>query len=331
MPLPFTVVVADFLDEAGVETSVLEDFARVVVARARRTRTRCGPFVGEKPTPCSSSMTSPWSASRPSPRPRAASASSERGWVSTTWTWRPRTDTGSSSATSRITARRRWPTTRSCSSSPLARRLIQVASTPSDDGGWHYETVVGAPRLRGKTLGLVGCGRIGSATAMRARALGLDVVFYDPLVKHGTDKCSGSAGAHSLEDLLGAEPFRQRALLPRRDDAPPDRRPRPGGDAAGFVPDQHREGPDRRPAGARGGALDSGRPGRRAALDVVEREPLDDERLRSHPRVILTPHSAFYSVEGYLELRTKAAEEVRRVLQGHSPWNPVNRPVEARR
>ena len=60
-----------------------------------------------------------------------------------------------------------------------------------------------------------------------------------------------------------------------------------------------------------------------AALDVVEREPLDDERLRQHPRVLLTPHSAFYSIEGFVELRTKAAQEVRRVLLGQEPRNPV--------
>jgi phosphoglycerate dehydrogenase-like enzyme len=61
-----------------------------------------------------------------------------------------------------------------------------------------------------------------------------------------------------------------------------------------------------------------------AGLDVLEREPLDDDRLRFHPRVILTPHSAFYSVEGFVELRTKAAEEIRRVLLGQPPRNPVN-------
>ena len=70
-------------------------------------------------------------------------------------------------------------------------------------------------------------------------------------------------------------------------------------------------------------ALDSGHLAG-AGLDVVEREPLDDDRLRHHPRVILTPHSAFYSVEGFVELRTKAAEEVRRVLLGEPPRNLVN-------
>ena len=59
------------------------------------------------------------------------------------------------------------------------------------------------------------------------------------------------------------------------------------------------------------------------AVDV-EREPLDIERLRSHPRIVFTPHSAFYSVEGFQELRRKAAEEVRRILLGERPRSRVD-------
>src|SRR5207249_3804953 len=59
----------------------------------------------------------------------------------------------------------------------LARRLL-----PSDQavrrGVWSKDTYVGAPRLRGRTLGIVGCGRIGSALALRAKVLGMRVVFY---------------------------------------------------------------------------------------------------------------------------------------------------------
>ena len=56
-----------------------------------------------------------------------------------------------------------------------------------------------------------------------------------------------------------------------------------------------------------GAALDSGQVGY-AALDVVEEEPLHDERLRRHERVLLTPHAAFYSVEGFDEMRSKGVE-----------------------
>jgi phosphoglycerate dehydrogenase-like enzyme len=75
------------------------------------------------------------------------------------------------------------------------------------------------------------------------------------------------------------------------------------------------------------GALDSGRLSA-AGLDVVECEPLANERLQAHPNVLLTPHTAFYSVEGYVELRTKTAEEARRILLGEAPRNPVNSPAE---
>src|SRR5262249_43215960 len=70
-------------------------------------------------------------------------------------------------------------------------------------------------------------------------------------------------------------------------------------------------------------ALESGQVGW-AGLDVVEREPLDDEAIRNHPRVILTPHSAFYSVEGFAGVRTKGAREARRVILGEPVRNPVN-------
>ena len=49
-----------------------------------------------------------------------------------------------------------------------------------------------------------------------------------------------------------------------------------------------------------------------------------DERIRRHPRVVLTPHAAFYSAEGWVEMRTKGAEEGRRLLLGEAVRNPVN-------
>jgi phosphoglycerate dehydrogenase-like enzyme len=70
-------------------------------------------------------------------------------------------------------------------------------------------------------------------------------------------------------------------------------------------------------------ALDSGQVAY-AALDVVEVEPLADERLRKHPKVVLTPHSAFYSIEGFQEMRSKGATEARRMLTGERVRNPVN-------
>lgn len=202
----------------------------------------------------------------------------------------------------------------------LARRLVPCHEAIRA-GKWHYETAEGTPRLRGRTVGLIGCGRIGTATALRAKALGLDVVFYDPHLRQGMDKALGIRRAHRLEELLEQSHFvslhcyldeKSRHIINAQTIA----RMRPGAylinTARGPCVDEN----------ALLDALDSGHLAG-AALDVVEREPLDFPRLRDHPRILFTPHSAFYSVEGFIELRTKAAEEVRRVLLGEPPRNPV--------
>jgi D-3-phosphoglycerate dehydrogenase len=70
-------------------------------------------------------------------------------------------------------------------------------------------------------------------------------------------------------------------------------------------------------------ALDSGHLGG-AALDVVATEPLaKDSPLLHRDNVILTPHTAFYSVEALNELQTKCASDVARVLAGEKPVYPV--------
>jgi phosphoglycerate dehydrogenase-like enzyme len=206
----------------------------------------------------------------------------------------------------------------------VARRLVPC-HTAIRAGTWHYASALGTPRLRDRVLGLVGCGRIGTATALRAKALGMDVVFFDPLVKRGVDKALGIRRANTLDELLAQSHFVSlHCYLDQTTyhliNAQSLARMRPGSylinTARGGVVDSV----------ALIAALDSGQIAG-AALDVVEREPLDDERLRFHPNVIFTPHSAFFSEEGFIELRTKAAEEVRRILIGEAPWNAVNRPT----
>jgi D-3-phosphoglycerate dehydrogenase len=61
-----------------------------------------------------------------------------------------------------------------------------------------------------------------------------------------------------------------------------------------------------------------------AALDVLSQEPPTASPMLGRDNVILTPHMSFYSVESLVELQTKAAEEVVRVLTGQLPRNPVN-------
>jgi D-3-phosphoglycerate dehydrogenase len=203
----------------------------------------------------------------------------------------------------------------------LARRLMP-ADRAIRSGNWDVTTAFGAPRLRGRTLGILGCGRIGTAMALRGKALGMRVVFYDPYQPDGLNKALGVERVHRLDDLLAQAEFLSLHC-------PLTRETHHLLNAATLA---------RLPAGvyvintARGpcvdvpalcDALDSGHIAY-AALDVVEREPLDDERLRRHPRVLMTPHTAFYSVESFREMRAKGAEEARRLVLGEPVCNPVN-------
>lgn len=53
------------------------------------------------------------------------------------------------------------------------------------------ENSVGSKKMRGSVLGILGCGRVGTAVGLRAKAFGLHVIFYDPFIKEGLDKALG--------------------------------------------------------------------------------------------------------------------------------------------
>ena len=203
----------------------------------------------------------------------------------------------------------------------IARRFLPAQQSVRD-GKWDFSVAIETPRLRGRTLGIIGCGRIGTAMVLRAKAVGLRVVIYDPIKPDGLEKSLGVERVHRLEDLLKQSEFvsvhcpltpqtkhilnaKTLALMPKGAYVINTARG-PCVDANGLLE-----------------ALDSGHVAY-AALDVVEAEPLADERVRKHPRIVLTPHTAFYSVEGYQEMRSKGAEEARRILKGEAVRNPVN-------
>ncbi len=71
-------------------------------------------------------------------------------------------------------------------------------------------------------------------------------------------------------------------------------------------------------------ALDAGTIGRRGAGRDDQGAADKIRRCLGRPNVIITPHTSFYSEESLVDLQTKAAEEVVRVLQGQAPRNPVN-------
>lgn len=61
------------------------------------------------------------------------------------------------------------------------------------------EAAAGCARIRGDTLGIVGIGRIGSAVALRAKAFGFNVIFYDPYLPDGIEKSLGLTRVYTLQ------------------------------------------------------------------------------------------------------------------------------------
>ena len=91
----------------------------------------------------------------------------------------------------------------------LARGIQQFNTRLRDlPDPWMYHVFAPIHRLRGRTFAIVGLGRIGIATALRAKAVGMDVAFYDPYRQDGFDKALGIRRVESIEAL-----FRQAFVL----------------------------------------------------------------------------------------------------------------------
>jgi D-3-phosphoglycerate dehydrogenase / 2-oxoglutarate reductase len=200
-------------------------------------------------------------------------------------------------------------------------RKVPFSNSLVQSGRWEVPPVVPLRRLEGQVLGLVGFGNIPRALTPKAKAFGLKVITYDPFVPADVVKADGVENT-SFEDLLARSDFVSvhAPLLPATrglmDEAAFARMKRGAflvNTARGPLVDES----------ALVAALDSGHLGG-AALDVVTVEPLaGDSPLRGRDNVILTPHTAFYSVEALEELQTKCASDVARVLLGEKPVYPV--------
>jgi phosphoglycerate dehydrogenase-like enzyme len=209
----------------------------------------------------------------------------------------------------------------------FARGVVAGALTVRD-GAWALPTAAGIHRIAGRRLALLGIGRIGRRVAERARAFGLSVGAYDPFVREwdyvGVERAATQEEALADADFVSLHaPMtpENRHLVGERTIAMMKRSPLVVNTARGGLVDLE----------AATSALAAGRLGG-LALDVTEVEPLPaDHPLRHHPRAIITPHMAFYSVEAQLELRRRVADEVARALRGEPPRCPVNNLVEKAR
>lgn len=183
------------------------------------------------------------------------------------------------------------------------------------------DAAYGCARIRGDTLGIVGLGRIGSAVALRAKAFGFNVIFYDPYLSDGIEKSLGLERVYTLQDLLfKSDCVSLHCSLNEHNhhliNEYTIKQMRPGA----FLVNTARGGLVEEAALA--SALKDNRI-RAAAIDVHEHEPYNvfsgNSPLKDAPNLIVTPHAAFYSEAAAIELREMAASEVRRAIVGRIP------------
>ena len=187
-------------------------------------------------------------------------------------------------------------------------RSIPQATQSLRDGKWEKKAFKGT-ELFGKTLGLIGSGRIGTELGKRAIAMGMSVLVYDPFIKE-----SAVGKLVEFPDLLKSADYIS-LHVPKTDktfhiiNKDSIAQMKKGvvivNCARGGVVDEE----------ALYEALKSGQVGA-AALDVFETEPPKDLKLFSLPNVIGTPHVGAQTKEGQERAGIGIAEEVRKVLLG---------------
>ena len=206
-----------------------------------------------------------------------------------------------------------------------AARKIPQASAALKAGVWDRQRFMGR-QISGKTLGIVGLGNVGSQVAHRARALGMDVIAYDP---YAPPEFAASVNAQlgSLDEVLRQADFATiHAALTE--------------ETRGLIGAEQLQ--VMKPEAivincARGGivdeqalreALESGEIAG-AALDVFAGGSKPDPRLIALDNVIATPHLGASTAEAQINVAGDAARQVVEILQGQPPRWPVNLPTKS--
>ncbi len=205
------------------------------------------------------------------------------------------------------------------------RKIALFDQSVKSEGWGHLGLTMRIKRLRGKTIGIVGFGRIGQAVAEKASVFGLKILASDPVTPKEIVESYGGQLV-TFEELLEQSDFvsLHAPLTPATEKLI-------GSREFGLMKDDSflinaARGPliDE---SALYDALSNGKIGG-AGLDVmVENEPPKNHPLMQLENILITPHTAFFSQESTLELEERAASEVVRVYKNIMPENLVNKEV----
>jgi phosphoglycerate dehydrogenase-like enzyme len=203
----------------------------------------------------------------------------------------------------------------------LCRQILPI-DQECKNLGWEIPNKEKIRRLNTMNFGVVGLGRIGTSVALKAKALGFAVVFYDPYLSNGVDKSLGISRYKDWDMFLGhMDVISINCPLTEETHHMFTRKEFKKMDENAFIINT-----------ARGSIIkkdDLFRALRKneiagAALDVVEDEPLKTKEEAKTPNLIVTCHSGFYSIQAAWEMRHKAAALVRDIMLGGEIENCVN-------
>jgi D-3-phosphoglycerate dehydrogenase len=202
-------------------------------------------------------------------------------------------------------------------------RQIPEADASTRAGKWEKNRFMGV-EITGKTLGVVGCGNIGSVVAARAIGLRMKVIAYDPFLSHDRATEIGVEKIEELADLLARADF-VTLHLPKTDKtanilsaamiARMKRGARLINCARGGLVDE----------GAVVAALQSGRLAG-AAFDVFDVEPATDNPLFTAPNIVCTPHLGAATTEAQENVALQVAEQMSDYLMKGAISNALNAP-----
>ena len=197
-------------------------------------------------------------------------------------------------------------------------------------GGGNAIAGIGYPifRMSDQTLGIVGMGKIGTATALKGKGIGMRVIAYDPYVLDGVMESHGVKPV-DFDTLLKESDFisLHTPLTQETEDMIDDRAFNKMKPTSYFINTARGRCVDE-PSLIR--ALEQGRIAG-AGIDVTIQEPISaDNPLLKMPNVILTGHSAYYSTAAYKELFYKPMPQVISALKGEWPLYGLNPEIKSR-
>ena len=203
----------------------------------------------------------------------------------------------------------------------LCRQIIPI-NEECKKLGWEIPNKNKIQRFGEMNFGVIGLGRIGTSVALKAKALGFNVWFYDPYLSNGVDKSLGLTRTKDLNvfisnmDVISVNcPLTDEThhMITKKEINKMKK--------SAFIVNTAR-GPIIKKRDLFKALREDKIAG--AALDVIEDEPLKSFHEARTPNLIVTCHSGFYSLQAAWEMRFKAASQAKNIIEGKEIENCIN-------